>query len=658
MKKIYTFSIFAWSCLWFTGVFGQGDSEAWLKQLMMVERHQFLGKISGQETRNGSDYDLKYHRLEWKVDPSENYISGAVSSIFEVRVEGFSSISFSLSENMSLDSVRYHGYLILGDQIDHTGNTATIGLDEVVPAFSLDSITLYYHGSPVSSGFGSFAIATKCDHPAMWTLSEPFGAQGWWPCKQSLDDKIDSIDVIVTTPSPYKVASNGLLVSNKVEGDKAIFHWKHRYPIPAYLIAIAVSVYEVYSDYVPLPGGGQIEVLNYVYPCHLDNAMASTPFTIDAMTLYDSLYEIYPFYKEKYGHAEFGWGGGMEHQTMGFMGGFGEGLIAHELAHQWFGDKITCGSWQDIWLNEGWATYSEGMTHEAGIRTGSNWKGWLEGRINTITSQPGGSVYIPQEEADNVGRIFNGRLTYSKGAMLLHMLRWKLGDECFFSAVRSYLEDDDLAFDYALTDQFKAHLESVCGVDLTEFFDDWFYGEGYPKYDISWGQNGLKEVHIIVHQTPSDESVDFFDIPIPLYLTDGTLDTTLVLEPSFDGQEFIIPIDFYANEMTFDPDRWVLATSTVTEMPVAVIEQTVNKGYRINPNPVDDVLYLQVEALKNMSIEVSIYDLSGKKVLGQSIEAGQGVSNHHLDVTSIEKGYYTVKILSPQGMSTLTFVKR
>ncbi len=430
------------------------------------------------------NYDLKYHRCEWEIDPAVYFIKGAITSYFKPTVSGFNQIAFDFSDSLDVDSVKYHNSVLSSIQLG--GDVIQISLPSVIPINTLDSITVYYHGVPPSTGFGSFIQSTHNGVPVVWTLSEPFGAKEWWPCKQSLNDKIDSVDIFITTPQIYRAASNGLLLSENISGNSKIYHWKTRYPVAAYLIAAAVTNYSTYSDFVPLPGGDSLQVLNYVYPEGDSLARTLTPAIIEIIKFYDSIAVTYPFANEKYGHAQFGWGGGMEHQTMSFVVGFNYSLIAHECAHQWFGDHITCGSWQDIWLNEGFATYFEGLTVERYFP--GNWLQWKTSAVNNITSWPGGSVLC--DDTTSVNRIFDGRLSYNKGGYLLHMLRWKLGDSIFFLSLKNYLNDPLLAGKYARTPDLIAHFEAASNQSLTSFFNQWYYNQGFPSYHLLWGQTG------------------------------------------------------------------------------------------------------------------------------------------------------------------------
>ncbi len=585
----------------------------WKKELCYVveaeqEHHQHrinLSRLSSDSTRN---YDLKYHRLEWTLDPNVRSILGVVTTYFEAKEE-LSEVYYDLHNDLTVDSVKQGSQHL--DFIRAGNDLLRIFLPASLSDGQMDSTTVFYHGPPPSSGFGSFETATLSDGtPALWTLSEPYGARDWWPCKQDLSDKIDSVDILVTTLKDYRVASNGLLVSEKnVSGTAKLYHWKHKYPITTYLIAVGVSEYEVYSDWVVL-GGDSLEILNYAYKKSLTEAMEETPRTIGIMeTFYDVLGE-YPFMKEKYGHAEFAWGGGMEHQTMSFMGVYYHGLIAHEVAHQWFGNKVTCGSWRDIWLNEGFATFLTGYTYQQ-LFPESTWLSWRKGAMEIATRKEKGSVYV--DDTSSVSRIFNGELSYYKGAMVLHMMRWKLGDSTFFKAMRDYLNRPGLAYDYATTASFQEELERSTGLSFEEYFDDYIYGSGYPRYQVNWW-NENNRTHLEIFQESTDPaSVDFFEMDLPLLLKDKQGKGSLFrLSHDFSGQMFVLDPGFKVDSVFLDPDFWILTNQrNVTQLP-AVNEITQQaEEIRVFPNPFSDDF--RVQSQKGVD-EIAVFDSRGRQV--------------------------------------------
>lgn len=584
-----------------------------------------------------NNYDLKYHRCEWTVNPAVDSIRGAITSYFLPRVIGFNTMQFDLDTTFIIDSVRYHNTNLTYSQFS---DILQLNFPTALPVNTLDSVTVCYHGMPPSNGFGSFVQTTHGDDatPVIWTLSEPFGAKDWWPCHQNLNDKIDSLDVIVTTPQAYRVASNGLLKSETTVGTNKIYHWQTHYPIAAYLVAIGITDYSVYSDYVPLPSGDSIEVLNYVWPEDLAIAQAQTPDIIRVIQFYDSLTITYPFAAEKYGHAEFGWGGGMEHQTMSFVVAFNHSLIAHECAHQWFGDHVTLGSWQDIWLNEGFATYFEGLTEQRFFP--STWMGWKSARIADITSAPDGSVLC--DDTTSVGRIFSGRLTYDKGAYLLHMLRWKLGDAAFFTALRNYQSAPALSYAYAKTPDLKAQLEAASGQDLTSFFNEWYYNQGYPSYQITWGETGTV-VNLTIGQTQSHPSVSFFEMPVPVKFIGDTRDTTIVFDHTFSGQSFTADVGFSVNYVQFDPELWILSAHNSI---VGIADYRLqNDQVMVYPNPVVNTLNLQFRLKEKGNVSIELYDLTGRKVSAYTETLNPGNTLTPVDVGTLSRGVYELRVL-------------
>lgn len=580
-----------------------------------------------------ANYDLKYHRCVWEVNPEVNYIKGAVTSYFVPVVAGFNQIYFDLSNALTVDSVKYNGNNVTFSQA--TVDVLEINLATTLTQNVLDSVTVYYQGTPVNSTSlgGTFVQSSHLNDSIIWTLSEPYGAMEWWPCKQDLYDKIDSLDIIVTTPQKYRVGSQGLLVKESTVGLNKVYHWKHRYPIAAYLISLAVTNYSVFSNNVAL-SQGNLEVLNYVYPEDSASNYNLSLGVIPVLQMMDTLFGVYPFMNEKYGHAQFSRGGGMEHQTMSSMYDFSQTLITHELAHQWFGDKITCGSWKDIWLNEAFATYSVGVMFK-NINP-MWWKPWRITTIDAVIQQPDGSVFCT--DTTNVSRIFDSRLTYHKGAYLLRMLEGKIGTNTFFEGVRNYMADTSLAYGYARTEDLKNHLETVSSQNLTEFFNDWFYGEGHPIYQVVWTQLG-NNATFTINQTQSHTSVSFFDMPVPIYVKGQNQDTTLIFNHTFSGEAFNATLPFTIDSVFFDPELWILSANP-TVLSVDDLDNSENQ-FIIYPNPSAANVNVWVTKTKKIS-SIKMYDALGRDVTPSIIK--KSTNFYELQTQSFSQGNYIIEI--------------
>ncbi len=584
-------------------------------------------------------YDYQYARCHWQVDPAVHFISGHIDCFFAPSQSGFSSMQFDLDSMMTVDSIMYRGSAINFSQPSRY--ILEVQFPSSLPSSSTDSVSIYYHGVPDSSGFGSFATELHNGNtPIMWTLSEPYGAQEWWPTKQDLNDKIDSIDVYVTCPVGNKVAGNGKLMSETIQGNELVTHWRSRHPIAAYLVAIAISNYSSFTHVAQL-SNGPVPILNYVYPQDSATAYPLAAATVQIMEFFDSLTIPYPFDNEKYGHAQFNWGGGMEHQTMSFMNNFQYPLVAHELAHQWFGDHVTCGSWEDLWLNESFATYFEGLTVER-FQSKALWDYWKVLKTNNITKQPGGSVFVT--DTNNIGRLFNGRLTYNKGAYVLNMLRWQVGDSAFFAAIRNYLSDPNLAGAYARTSDLQWHMEASSGQNLQNFFDIWFIGEGFPTYQVSWNQQMDSTLNLTIHQTTSHPSVPFYKMPVPIRVEGWTQDTILRLDHTFSGESFSAKIPFQVIKVVFNHDLWLL---TGENQVIGLRENILDAKVRIYPNPAQDNIYIEGLEKSNTEIEFQLFDAFGRLVSIQAITPY--TDKIELDVHSLKPGFYLLKAMTEDG---------
>jgi aminopeptidase N len=608
-----------------------------------MEQKTATKKMSLRVNPNTQNYDITYQKLEFTVDPANYFISGIVTSTF-TALSDLSTITFDLTNQLTVATVTQNSVSVPFTQ--NANNELVITLPAVLNSGASTTVEIRYSGVP-ASGEQAFNVTTHDTAPILYTLSEPYGARDWWPCKQDLNDKIDAIDVYITAPSQYISVSNGIEPETPViNGSSKTTHFHHGYPIPAYLVAIAVTNYSVYNQ----TGGtapNQYPIINYIYPETLALVQTQLDQTPLILNLYESLFEIYPYHTEKYGHAQFEWGGGMEHTTVSFMVSFDRGLIAHEMAHQWFGDKITCGAWNDIWLNEGFATYLSALVIENfdGQNAFISEKSKM---ISNITSRTNGAVYVTDAELSDINRIFSSRLTYNKGAMVLNMLRFKLGDALFFQGIKNYLKDLNLTYKYAKTPDLQSHLEAVYGSSLTEFFNDWVYNQGYPSYTITAQNLGSGQAKFSVNQTQSDASVSFFEMPVPIRVFGaGGQQLDLVLNNTVNGESFTENIPFAITNITLDPEKNIISRNNSTTLSKEKFELSTAQ---ISLNQTNDILALNLS--NGISIEKTVF----YNMAGQRIKTTHTATTW--DISTWSSGVYFMNVQTDAGSKKLKFVKK
>ncbi len=627
--------------------YAQKNEEAERKSMISNELMRYSKMIDYNVNPNTLNYDLRYQRLELQLDPAQQYVSGTVTSHF-IPNQNMASIYFDLSNTLTVSEVKYHGSNLPFTQL--ATKEVKIDFPAGIPAATLDSLSIKYSGAPDTGGSAgdAFTISTQSGVPALYTLSEPYGAQEWFPTKQSLNDKIEKVDLMINTPSQYNVASNGKLFSETVlPGNRKLTFWQTNYPIPAYLIALGITNYTKFNDTM---GNPPFPFVNYLYPSTTSNStiMSNIEWTKTVMNTFEQYFGPYPYRNEKYGHMQFGWGGGMEHATMSSMGSWGRGIIAHELAHQWFGDKVTCGAWNDIWLNEGFATFGEHLANEKLLMTNSQFMSYLSSEMNYITSSAGGSVYVSDTNLGNTGAIFSGRLSYSKGGYVVRMIKWILGDDAFYSALKDYHARPQLAYGYAKTEDLKNSLLESTGKDFTEFFNDWIYGQGHPTYQIRWNQTADQMLRFKVSQTTSHSSVNFFEMPLPIKVngTGGQV-AYLVLNHTTKNQNFAEQVNFPVVSIQFNYENQILQrNSTVTkDTTILSVNDGAKEEMKIYPNPVKD--RLSVSGInKDQPYEILSID-------GKLIKAGKYSSTKTIEVQALPKGVYLLKVSN----QNLKFIK-
>lgn len=586
-------------------------------------------------------YDVHFYHLDLNMTNMSTALSGTV------RMDA--------SANESLDSALYElfsGYTITeirvnGNAVDYSRTNSAIKVPVNAGQNEIFSIETDYSGTPPTAATNPLGGAGMSQdnsptwgNEVVWSLSEPFSAYEWFPCKQSLTDKADSSFFFITVPSNLKAGSNGLLEQVVDLGNGfSRYEWKHRHPIDYYLISVSVSSYIEYNVYAnPAGAPNSILIQNYIYdnPQTLINFQDDIDETVDFMELFYDLYGPYPFEDEKYGHCMAPFSGGMEHQTMTTQGFFTKGLTTHELGHQWWGDNVTCASWCDIWINEGFASYSEYLMLENLYANEST--GHMEDVHDNVMNQNGGSVWVLDSLNEN--RIFSGRLTYDKGAAIVHTMRYLVNDDALFFDI---LRDFQLAFKDSTANgiDFKEALEDATGTDFNPVFEEWYFGEGYPTYSLLWQQSG-EDVLVEINHTCSKPSVTgtFTNNLDIRFIRPGIGDTTVRFDINANSNTFTISnIGTIASTILIDPENWIInqVGSIVQSDELGFIDpQEDNSNLSIYPNPSSGIF--QIKGL-NQKAELTIYDLKGKERKKASISP-----NQIIDIKNLGEGSYIIQI--------------
>ncbi|NOZ60777.1 MAG: T9SS type A sorting domain-containing protein [Calditrichaeota bacterium] len=550
----------------------------------------------GNTTPNMDKYDVTYYQLNLELVPSQKFLTGFVQMNAKI-LQPVNSIDVHLVYSLYPDSVLVDGQNV---STSFSGGILTFYFADTKNTNEAFSAKIFYHGYPASAGFG---FDQDSGQPMIWSLSEPYAARTWWPCKDTPSDKADSADIVITVPENLIVASNGLLREEKTLPDnKKQYWWHEKYPIATYLISIAAHPFHFYSDEYVTLSGDTMPIQFYVFPRNYQGNLNDYAKTKDMIHAYASLFGEYPFVEEKYGHAEFlGWASGMEHQTLTSLHGVGETLIAHELAHQWWGDMITCNSFHHIWLNEGFATYSEAL-----------WMEWSHGKAYYRQYQKNhfyygpGTIYVEDPEHDV---IFDGNLSYRKASCVLHMLRHVVGDSTFFQILHTYYNDPLRKYGTATTEQFQAVCEQVSGMDLTDFFHQWIYEQGFPYYQYFYATKMLPDNRYYLFSTIKQIQSfgPIFKMPVDVTVETADGDTTFVVWTQNEIDTFSVILPHEPLKITLDKDDWILCKKEFSAQPFftaksyKILDENGNKNGRWDAG---ETVQLKLSTLNNgMALE-------------------------------------------------------
>ncbi|MBD3225649.1 MAG: T9SS type A sorting domain-containing protein, partial [Caldithrix sp.] len=580
------------------------------KQRYYNQVNRYLNK-QAEYTAINRAYDAIYYNIQLTIHYEPQIIEGEVSGTFQSEKDSLDKIALDLDDALTVLDV-------LGNvsNFEHIDQQLLVTLDRIYSQTEFFQINVIYQGKPDSRGQRYFTFDRmpydNSDH--LWTLSEPYGAKYWWPCKDTPQDKADSLDIIVKVPGNQKVASNGMLISTSVVGEYTQYHWKVNYPIATYLVSLAIADYYHFQDYYKQENGDSLLLDYYVYPSQATDAETVFGEMHDYMDAMIHYFGPYPFPDEKYGMAQFGWGGGMEHQTItsiGTVSPFWRYVYVHELGHQWFGDAVTCGSWTDIWLNEGFASYSEALYAEwAGYSGYPPGEDAYHAYMATQRYTNDGTIVI--QDTTDFRNIFS-RIVYDKGSWILHMLRHMMGDEIFFDVLKSYVYDFDWAYGSVRTENFQRVCEQKSGLDLDTFFDQWLNYPYFPIYQYEWDVIGWNLAGYQVEVNIKQEQVQPVYI-MPMDLTfefsDGS-DTTVVVQNNQRIQKYQFTLDHDPQKMLLDPKNWILKESR--EAKQQAFTQTTS-FHNIYPNPFTNTVNFTVQHWLQEELVIDIYNVLGQRV--------------------------------------------
>jgi aminopeptidase N len=531
--------------------------------------------------------------------------------------------------SLTIDSVR-----IAGVSFTHINNILTVQLDRTYNPGEEFQVKVCYHHNNVSDN----AFYALNGH--VFTDCEPEGARRWFPCWDKPSDKA-LLDITVKVPAAAKCGSNGALVDSIINGDTLTYHWSSAQPLATYLMVLSASLnYNLdiiywhklsnHNDSIPLrfyynPGEN---------PDYIESILPGMA------TYYSQNYIEHPFQKNGFATLdnEFPWGG-MENQTLTSLcpGCWNEDIVSHEFCHQWFGDMITCGTWADIWLNEGFATWSEAFWTEKS----KGYAGYLSEIQNDaftyFEQNPGWAISVPDWAiiTPPVDTLFNLAITYEKGASVLHQLRYILGDTLFFQLLPAYCSDTNLKFKSATIADFNAKVNEVTGTNYDWYFTDWIFQPNHPVYQNKYSLDSIGinmwQINFLASQVQTNPA--FFRMLLNFRVTfaDSSYTTFRAMN---DVNNQLFTWMFYKKPVRFefDPTDEIVLKQGTTELGIA--EPVALEGFHLYqniPNPATNETKIVYELMKDSHVHLDIMDIRGK-IIASPVDEYDVKGKHWVDV--------------------------
>lgn len=591
---------------------------------------------------NDINYDVLFYHIDVEIAVDSIYISGAVKFLISSNIDNLNSLMVDLDQIFDIESISSPV-----SSYTFEDNVLQLQLENTYQTGDTLSFIIEYSGYPqLAGGYKGLRYETHDgNQPIIASLSTPYLAHSWWPCKDGTSDKCDSVYVDITVKDTIIeeiqliALSNGLLVDESTDGVMRTFKWQHKYPIIPYYIMVAISNYEHFQQDFEMDDMS-FPLDYYVFNSHLSAAQDGVSEMPDAMAFFSEIFGPYPFSNEKYGMTQLGYYGAIENQTNTITNNMSQSWLdvsVHELAHQWFADYITCENWHHGWVNEGFATYAEALyfEHRDGFEAYQNY-------VTDFEFYSAGTLYL-EDISDPFDGIFQS-IIYDKGAYVLHMLRGVLGDDVFFEVIYEYATDVDYRFGWANTEDFQNVCEEVSGENLDYFFEQWIYDERYPKYRYNY-LSSTSQTEVIIQQSQGLLGWrELFIMPLEIYFQfeDGS-DTIVTVFNDEMQQHFAFTFEQEVIDMEVDPSSWVLCNKIFDSNIVVGIPIMEVAVFRIYPNPNDGSFTLNISpSVNNQHLEVFLYDIQGSLCFQNRLESSELTQN--IFAPNLKKGIYTIKI--------------
>jgi aminopeptidase N len=578
------------------------------------------------------------------------------SSPYPKSFTGSAIVSFKVDSTLNSIKLNAANFSLIIDSValsgvsfTHVNNILTIQLNRTYTAGESSSVKIYYQHKNVHDN--AFYVNTG----TVFTDCEPEGARKWFPCWDQPSDKA-LFELTAKVKANVRLGSNGRLADSTLIGDSLTYHWISDQNVATYLMVITSKVnFQLNIGYWhKLSNPADSIPLRYYFNSG-ENPSAIMAIMPDMTTWYSQNFIEHPFDKNGFAtlNEDFAWGG-MENQTLTSLcpNCWGESLVAHEFAHQWFGDMITCSTWADIWLNEGFATWAEAYWLES-------YAGYIayKNDINSdassyLGSNPGWAISNPEWAVTTPpsNTLFNYAITYAKGACVLHQLRYVLGDSLFFQTIKTYCADTNLKFKSATIPDFVAKVNEVAGADYNWFFDEWIYQPNHPVYQNSYNfqdlGNGEWKVNFFINQVQTN--APFFKMPVEVLVrfTDSS-DTTFRIMNDMNAQLFSWTFTKQPFVFKFDPDKQIVLKTgtTLVGMQEETLQNTRANLSQNSPNPAGNYTKIKYEIEAQSYVQLEITDMLGV-VLMKPVDKLQQAGRYEttIDCSGLAAGNYLYKL--------------